>query len=375
MSDLHLDLKAFRCGFTLEVAIESDGPWVGVVGPSGAGKSTLLDAVAGLVPSIGTVRIGSKVLQDTTHGISLPVRERRCGYVFQGEALFPHLTVAVNLAFGMRDRGQIAAQERFTEVVEVLDLGTLLDRRPPILSGGERQRVALARALLSEPVVLLFDEPLTGLDPALRERVLDYLARARARFAHPTLFVSHRLEDVLALSDHVVVLEQGRVAAAGDARTLLTGAHRSALSRLIGFENVFEVEVTGIDADAGTVREKSAGLFQVVLPPGRVSTGDRVRVGVRAEDVLLAAEHPGRTSARNLIPGTLVSLTPRGGLTLVEVDCGIPLVAKVTPAAVSDLGLAPGGKVWCLFKAHSCHYLEPGVEPAESLKVRAEEDI
>ena len=375
MSRIQLDLKAFRAGFSLETEFATDGPWVGVVGPSGAGKSTLLDAVAGLVPSVGRIQVGDMVIQDTAEDLSLPVRQRRTGYVFQGEALFPHMTAKVNLSFGMTEREGSEGRRRFKEVVDVLDLGSVLEKNPTGLSGGERRRVALGRALLREPSILLLDEPLTGLDPGLRERVMDYLARTRENFATPALLVSHRLEDVLSMTDHVIVLENGCVAAGGTPHDLLAGSHRTALARLIGFENVFEADVLQVDPVGGTVLARIVGGPEVALPPGRVEAGSKVRVGLRAEDIILAVDHPGRTSARNLCRGTIRALTPRGATTLAEIDCGVPVVSRITPASATDLGLQPGSEVWFLFKVHSCHYLDPSREPVEPMKVAGEADV
>ncbi len=368
MSHLHLHLSAHRAGFTLRIDVETDGPWLGIVGPSGSGKTTLLDSVAGLLPSVGTVRVGTEVLQDTDRQISLNPRQRQVGYVFQGEALFPHMTVASNLTFGMSDPLDADRTDHYREVTSVLDLEALETRTPLTLSGGERRRVALGRALLRSPRLLLLDEPLTGLDPGLRERVLDYLARCKARFKTPSLLVSHRLEDVLALADHIVVIDEGSVRAQGDPHDLVAGEHRAALTHLLGFENVLEATVSDVNVRAGTVVARIEGGPDIYLPVGNVSTGQQVQIGIRAEDIILAAEQPGPTSARNLCEGTITSLTPRGSLVLAEIDCGVPVVAKITPASAEELSLKAGSRVWFLFKTHSCHYLEPSMEPDVSLK-------
>ncbi len=375
MSLLALDLEAHRAGFSLQVKVETDGPWLGVVGPSGSGKTTLLDSVAGLFPSTGTVCIGSEYLQDTDAGISMSAQQRCLGYVFQGEALFPHMTVASNLSFGMKEPDDAEHSEHYREVTAALDLDSLLSRRPPELSGGERRRTALGRALLRSPRLLLLDEPLTGLDPGLRERVLDYLARCKLRFETPALLVSHGLEDVLSLADHVVVIDRGIVQAQGNPHELVAGEHRAALTRLLGFENVLEATVSEVNAQAGTVVAQVTGGPVVHLPLGNVQTGQQVRIGIRAEDIIVAAERPGPTSARNLCEGTISSLTPRGSLMLAEIDCGVPVVAKITLVSTEELSLRPGSQVWFLFKTHACHYLEPSMEPVESLKVNDDKSV
>ena len=368
MSRLHFDLEVHRAGFSLEVAVENDGPWLGIVGPSGAGKSTLLEAVAGLIPSLGTIRVDDTELQNTSENRQLSIQKRRTGYVFQGEALFPHLNVASNLSYGMEEPQLAPEQLLLAEVIDVFDLRELLDRRPPSLSGGERRRVALGRALLRQPRLLLLDEPLSGLDTMLRERILDYLARCRARFSVPALFVSHQLEDVLSLTDHVMIIVAGRIRASGNPHELLAGDHRAAVTHLLGFENVFEAQVIEVNRAAGTVAAQVIDGPVLHLPPGRVKQGQVVRVGIRAEDIILATQRPGPTSARNVCQGTVASIIPRGSLVLVEIDCGVSIVSKITPASAEELSLAPGSQVWFLAKTHSCHYLEPSVESDVTMK-------
>jgi molybdate transport system ATP-binding protein len=359
MSRIEVDLRVRRDRFVLEAAFASGGPWLGVVGPSGAGKSTLLEAIAGLIPSSGRVEVDGTLLQDGAAGLAMPAQERRTGFVFQGEALFPHLTVTGNLNFGMPDPLQVGAGSRFKEVVEVLDLEGYLDRYPPFLSGGQRRRVAVGRALLRGPRLLLLDEPLTGLDPALRTRVLDYLARCKARFDLPALLVSHHLEDVLSLADDLLVLEGGSVSARSRPNELSAGSERRLLATLLGFENIVDGVVAAVDPVGGPVQAEAAGGMRCTLPYEPLEPGDTLRFGLRAEDILLAARHPGPMSARNILTGRILALVPRGPLALVEVDCGIPLVAKVTAAAVSELGLKIGETVWVVFKTYACHYLDP----------------
>jgi molybdate transport system ATP-binding protein len=197
--------------FTLDVDLTASARVTAVFGASGAGKTSLLEIVAGLRrPASGRVLLNSRVLEDAGAGIHLPPRLRRVGYVPQDDTLFPHLSVAANLGYA-----RAAPPAAVARVADVLELGPFLARRPAGLSGGERRRVALGRALLSSPEVLLLDEPLTGLDAPLKERVLSYLVRVRDEFAIPTLYVSHAAEEVLALADEVLVLERGRIVLRG----------------------------------------------------------------------------------------------------------------------------------------------------------------
>ena len=197
--------------FTLAVDLTAAARVTAVFGSSGAGKTSLLEIVAGLRrPASGRILLNGRVLDDARAGIHLPQRLRRVGYVPQDDTLFPHLSVAANLGYA-----RAASAAAMARVADVLELDPLLARRPARLSGGERRRVALGRALLSSPEVLLLDEPLTGLDAPLKERVLTYLVRVRDEFAIPTLYVSHAPQEVLALADDVLVLERGRVVTRG----------------------------------------------------------------------------------------------------------------------------------------------------------------
>ena len=197
--------------FTLAVDLAAAARVTAIFGASGAGKTSLLEIVAGLRrPAAGRVVLNGRVLDDAGAGVHLPPRLRRVGYVPQDDTLFPHLSVAANLGYARAASPSAAAR-----VADVLELGPLLSRRPAGLSGGERRRVALGRALLSSPEVLLLDEPLTGLDAPLKERVLTYLVRVRDTFAIPTLYVSHSPEEVVALADDVLVLDRGVLALRG----------------------------------------------------------------------------------------------------------------------------------------------------------------
>jgi molybdate transport system ATP-binding protein len=215
---MKLTLKNLRLplpGFELSLDCELDGRLIGIFGPSGAGKTTLLEIIAGLRhPHSGRVELDSALLCDGRHGI--PARHRRIGYVPQDLALFPHLTVRANLAYGMPEGGQ-----RLSTVAASLELDPLLERLPAALSGGEKQRVALARAVLAAPRLLLLDEPLASLDQPLKERIFPHLLRIRDELGIPMLYVTHSADEVMRLCDHMLVLASGRAVAQGSPATLL----------------------------------------------------------------------------------------------------------------------------------------------------------
>ena len=203
---LSLDLQLQRGGFQRHVRIEEEARVVAIAGRSGAGKTTVLNAIAGLVrPQAGHIRIDDRVLYDSARGIDLPPHRRRIGYVFQDARLFPHLDVRQNLRYGRH--GDAQSRFGFDAVVDLLGIGHLLARRTANLSGGEAQRVAIGRALLSQPAILLFDEPLTALDQDRREELIPYLQRVRDEVRLPMLYVSHHPDEVRRLADAIHVLE------------------------------------------------------------------------------------------------------------------------------------------------------------------------
>jgi molybdate transport system ATP-binding protein len=207
------DVRVPLSEFTLSVSVEFHARVTGIVGPSGAGKTTLLDVIAGITHSRhGRVILGNEVLDDSGNNIHLPTRARRMGYVPQDVALFPHLNVRRNLLYGRRPEQETRPIFRFEHVIEILEIGPLVERDVMELSGGEKQRVSLARALLSSPRLLLLDEPLSSLDAVLKAQIISYLKRVRDEFQMPRLLVSHHADETTELCDAVVRLERGRIA-------------------------------------------------------------------------------------------------------------------------------------------------------------------
>jgi molybdate transport system ATP-binding protein len=342
---------------TFELSASFAAPTPGVValfGPSGSGKTTLVNAIAGLVAARGRVSLDGETWLDSERGRSVPPERRRIGYVFQDARLFPHLDVAGNLRYGERRAPAGARPAEHGEIVELLGLGPLLGRRVHRLSGGERQRVALGRALLSQPRLLLLDEPLAAIDVARREEVLPYLESLRDRYSIPMLYVSHQYDEVLRLATHVVLLAGGRVVASGSPAALGVDPRLAALIGADAVGAVLEVEVVGRDAASGLASVAlGAELLRFALPEAR--TGARVRLHVLARDVILATEAPRGLSVRNALRGTLAALVDEGPdavLAAIEVG-GTRLLARVTRAAVAELALGPGQPVWALVKAAS----------------------
>jgi molybdate transport system ATP-binding protein len=218
---LRVDVEKQLGEFSLQASFSSEGRVTGLFGASGAGKSSLINMIAGLLrPDRGTIIIDGETVDDTAAGVHVPTWRRRIGYVFQDARLFPHLNVAQNLDYGRRMNRLAADPAQHTRVVELLDIGGLLDRRPGKLSGGERQRVALGRALLSKPRLLLLDEPLGALDEARKLEILPYLVRLRDEANVPMVYVSHDVAELRQLATQIVMLRQGRVTSFGGVKVL-----------------------------------------------------------------------------------------------------------------------------------------------------------
>lgn len=350
--DVHLTLGSFE----LAVRLESGARRLGLFGPSGAGKTTLLEAVVGWqAPRSGRIAIGGRLLFDGARALALPSHERGLGYVPQDGLLFPHRDVRANLTAGAgRARGDVPS---LTRVLEVLELGPLLTRRPATLSGGERQRVALGRALCSGPSALLLDEPLASLDLALRRRILPYLIRAAEEFALPILHVSHDPLELAVLCDEVGVLERGRLTALGPPADVLAAVWRAeGLGRAP--ENVLRGRVSACQADVARVTLAPEITLEVSAPG--LAPGTRVVLSVAADEILVATRRPEGLSARNVLPARVTALDPaRAGVVLrAELEpAGPRLDVLLTSASCATLGLAPGTALFLVLKSNSVRVL------------------
>jgi molybdate transport system ATP-binding protein len=323
-------------------------------GPSGAGKTTVLKMIAGTNrPHTGRIVAGDRVLFDDAAGIDLPPSKRQIGFVFQDGRLFPHLSVRRNLTYA-RWAGRRAATRPFEEVVALLGLEALLERAPGTLSGGERQRVAVGRALLSDPAILIMDEPLSSLDHPRRAEILPYLEAIREEARIPILYVSHEIDEVARLADTLVVMEGGKTVAAGPALELFG---RPELSGILGGDkagSLIEGVVEALEPEFGLARVAVEGEV-VEVPANGLAKGQHVRLRVRASDVAIAAVHPAGLSVRNIIPCVVESVTAASGA-----YCEIGLVvgrqrlqARITQKSRAELGLAVGQRVFALLKAVS----------------------
>lgn len=346
--------------FLLDVSITAPPGITILFGPSGAGKSTLLDCLAGLLPAgEGRISIGERLLFDSEAEVNLPPQARGVAYVFQTLALFPHMTTEENIAFGLARLSGEDRQARVDEVMRAFNIEKLRARKPREVSGGERQRIALARSLVTQPRLLLLDEPLTGLDAHLKSAIVDDLRSWNAARRIPILYVTHSREEVSALGEGVIAMDHGRVVNEGTPLEVLEAPRQRRLAQAAGFENFLSGAVVDLRETEGVMRMRlGESGCEIEVPLGFAQVGDVVCVAIRAGDILLATQPPRGLSARNVLAGKITRLETRGVLVEAHVDCGAGFVVHVTPGAVRALELAEGQHVWLVLKTHSCHLVE-----------------
>ncbi|WP_129139968.1 molybdenum ABC transporter ATP-binding protein [Modicisalibacter coralii] len=350
---LHIDVRKRQGDFDLAATLSVPARGVtALFGASGSGKTSLLRLIAGLdLPDEGAITLGDETLTDTARGVTVPPHRRRLGVVFQEARLFPHYRVRGNLAYGMRP----AARGRFDSLVEMLGIGHLLERFPATLSGGEARRVAIGRALLSEPRVLLMDEPLTGLDGARKQELLNYIARLARDIDIPIVYVSHDPDELTAIADHLVLLDAGRVIAHGALDSML--ARFELTAHLGGFD---AVSLLGATLEC---HEPQYALSHLRLDDGQRLTvpaldaapGERRRLRVPVRDVALALATPQGTSYRNHLTATIEGVAdPVPGAASVELRLRVGsqfLRARLTRKSFDELGLREGMTVVALIRS------------------------
>ena len=348
--------------FVLDVDFEASPGFTILFGVSGAGKTTLLDCVAGLSkPDSGSIAVNGRILFDAARGTDLAVAKRRVGYVFQSLALFPHMTVEENVGYGLAHLPHAERDQRTSTILQAFRIASLAKRSAREISGGESQRTALARTLVTDPEILLLDEPLAGLDAQTKGKILDDLRKWNDTHRTPILYVTHSREEVFALGERVIVLDAGRIVIQGTPHEVINAPLQETVAQLVGFENVFDAVVDAVRPERGTMTCRVAGdaspvLFETPLVRGGV--GSSIRVGIRAGDVLLATSAPVGLSARNVIPGRIVSLEQRDVIVSARVKCRVEIEVHLTLAARDSLQLHPGAEVWLVIKTHSCHLMQ-----------------
>ncbi len=345
--------------FILDVDFQAAPGFTILFGPSGAGKTTVLDCVAGLTsPDTGRIALGDRALSDSARRIHVPIAKRRAGYVFQTLALFPHLTVEQNIQYGLSNLPRGERATRASAILEEFRVPDLARRYPGEISGGESQRIALARTLVTDPAVLLLDEPLAALDASTKTKIIDDLRTWNRAHHIPILYVTHSRDEVFALGERVLVLESGRIAAQGTPHEVISAPLQDTVAQLQGFENIFDAVVEAVRPERGTMTCRMPGDNGPVLletPLVRGGVGSALRVGIRAGDIILATSMPVGLSARNIIPGRIASLQQRDVIVSARVKCRVEFEVHLTLAARDSLQLEAGKEVWLVIKTHSCH--------------------
>jgi len=349
---LEVDIEHRLGAFDLDIHFRSGRGLTALFGRSGAGKTSVINAIAGLVrPERGRIVVDGWVLMDTERGIRAPAHRRRVGYVFQEDRLFPHLTVRQNLLFGWWFAPGFTPAARFDDIVDLLGIGSLLDRRPGRLSGGEKQRVAIGRALLASPRLLLMDEPLASLDTRRKDEILPFIERLRDHASVPIVYVSHAVAEVTRLASTIVLISDGRVRAVGSLQEVMGRAELYPMAGRFEAGAVLAVRITAHDTRWG-LTELSGAFGKLTVPrlPGPVGTALRVRI--RARDVILAATPPTGISALNVLAGRVEAVVPIEEAALeVQLRLGNePLLARVTRRSGATLGLVPGREVFAVIK-------------------------
>ena len=351
--------------------VEFEAPTRGITalyGPSGCGKTTVLRCVAGLSRMAGSLTVGREVWQNDDAGLFRKPHRRAVGYVFQEASLFPHLSVHRNLQYGARRAAETGSDDLlpFDDVVDLLGIGSLVNRSPSALSGGERQRVAIGRALLSRPRLLLMDEPLSGLDQVAKEGILPYLEALHERLSIPIIYVSHDIREVARLADKIVVLSNGRPVAAGPVDRVLERLDLELSAGPFEAGVVLRARVAGHDPRFRMTRLVLNGQ-EIVIPGADLRVGDEVRLRIRARDVVLAKSRPAAISVRNILEGTIVEIAEDAETAFAEVLVDVGggrLRARITRDASADLELTAGMGVYALVKSIS--FDRPAIGPSRS---------
>jgi molybdate transport system ATP-binding protein len=337
----------------VSASFESNARVLGIFGKSGSGKTTLVNLIAGIdTPTRGRIAVDEVVLFDGDQGVNRPMHERAIGYVFQDASLFPHLSVERNLRYGMPARQLEGAGVGFDSVVKLLGIGALLSRKPHTLSGGEKQRVAIGRALLSNPRLLLMDEPLASLDQNRRNEILKLIEQVRDRFGTRIVYVSHSIAEISRLADEVLLMNEGALLAHGSTETIFNRRDLRPYTGRYEGGALIEATVTGHDPQYFLSTLSFSG-GQLVTPGIDVPVGTRVRVRVRARDVSLAIEKPSGISIRNILLAEVLSIDDQQGA-IVEVHVRLgdtTLLARISRLACVEMNVAVGRSVFVLLKA------------------------
>lgn len=350
--DFHIRIK--RKDFELDIKTQIFNGITGIYGPSGHGKTSLLNAITGIFkPDSGYIKIGNRTVFDANKKINTAVKNRKVGYVFQDLRLFPHLTIEKNLLYG---KTQEREEVSFSDVVEILKIEDLLNKKPEQCSGGEKQRVAIGRAILSGSQILLMDEPFSALDVNLRREIIPFLNAVSRKFNLPIIIVSHDLPDLLSLTNQLILLKKGKVLAQGKFQDIIMDEANLEAMNESGWYSALHLYVFAMleSKNMALLKSNKSDLQIQVLTQtlnGHTRINQRLRVLIKPENIALAKEPVQNISLRNQIKGTIKKVFVKNGLAYCVVDVGDNIIAEVTEASQKNMKLGPGETVYCLFKS------------------------
>ena len=338
---------------------QTDSSITGVFGPSGAGKTTLFNLLSGVdTPKKGKIKLDSESLVDINQNINIQGKNRNIGYVFQDNHLFPHLSVKKNLLYSKPYTKKKKQYISFEDVVNLLDISHILSKKPRRLSGGERQRVAIGRALLSQPRLLLLDEPFSNVDCSKRKQIISYLLRINNHFQIPMIIISHHLEDILKLTRKIVIIENGKSTASGDIFTIIKNGEKPELVRPKKFQNTFEVAFKSFNQTENIynllfnqkveikVSNHSKLLSEIVEEEARI------QLSLRPIDVALSLNKQEGTTIQNQLKGTVKQIIHNCEAIFCVIDCGFELFVEISQGIINNLYLHEGQEIYCQIKAN-----------------------
>ncbi len=355
---LSMDIQLQRGHFDLTANFALDQPVTGLFGSSGSGKTTLLHIIAGLAnPDQGWLKLDERSLFDSRQNINIAPNKREIGLVFQDSQLFPHMTVTQNLKYGYKRTQRNQRRFEINEIVDLLEIGHLLKKRPKQLSGGEKQRVGLGRALLASPRFLLLDEPMASLDQGLKQQILPFLKRVKNELDLPMVYISHSMEEILHLTDHLIVINKGKILGAGHFYDVINQDDIQGVAHSLGLENIIIAEIKGHDLESGhTIAELNGA--HILLPLNTdYQTGDQCYVSVRSNEIAIAKHAIEHISIQNQLKGRILSIQPQTSHITVYIDIGASIAVDVSLKAYEQLALQPGQEIYCLIKSQSFGYL------------------
>lgn len=360
MSSLSAEIeKRYTGGAVIRAAMDRPADRFSVTilfGPSGCGKTTILRCLAGLErPERGWIRYADETWLDASAGVFVSPQRRGIGFLFQDYALFPHMSVAANIAHGLHELSRAERRRRVGEVLDVFQLSGMERRFPDRLSGGEQQRVALARAVVRKPRLLLLDEPLSALDAPTRERLRRHLRCLLSTFAIPCFIVTHDRHEALALGDHLMVLDRGAVLQSGPLGEVFSRPADAQVARMVGVETVIPARILRVEGGLAILALGDGKAQLVAVAPS--ATGGEVFVCIRGEDVTIHTRADAGGSARNHLPARVSAIDPEGALVRVTLDCGFRMVALITRQAAGELSLREGSAVIAQIKAPAIHLI------------------